>query len=209
MRRVIIAVAAITVLFAVQSPANAELPAGSKLAVAAFSQPVSNWQLLAGYIPKDAGQAGPQVLAELDKVLETVLKEAGRRGFIGAGETGRCEELVLSKLSGSTVSPLKYWKDVGECTGADNLLVPMLFDWREREGGDFSVREPARVVLDLYLIDVAKGVVADRYHHEETQRSLSENLLDLDKFIKRGAQWVTARELAREAMQEGVEEFGR
>lgn len=195
-------------LAALCANARAEAPKAPDLAVAAFSQPTSNWELVAGYIPRNAKEAGPKVLEELDAALEQALREAGVRVFTGAGETGRCEELVLSRLSGSKTTALKYWRDVGECAGARYLLVPVILDWRERQGGDYSVREPARVVLDLNLIDVAKGVVADRYHHEETQRSLSENVLDLPKFIKRGAQWITADELAREAIAIGVEELG-
>jgi hypothetical protein len=184
------------------------LPQEARLAVAPFSQPDSNWELLGGYLPEDAQQADPAVLGELDKALETALREKGLRGYTAAGETGRCEELVLSRLSGTQVSVLKYWRDVGICAGADYLLVPMLLDWRERIGGDLAVKQPARVVLDLYLIDIAEGEIIDRYHFEETQRSLSENLLDLPKFLKRGAQWVTAMELAREALNRGVEELG-
>lgn len=196
-------------LFALVMPDGARaFSQEAQLAVAPFSQPTSNWELLGGYLPEDAQEADPAVLGELDKSLEAALRERGRRGYTTSGETGRCEELVLSRLSGTQVSVLKYWREVGICAGGEYLLVPMLLDWRERIGGDLAVKRPARVVLDLYLINVAEGEIIDRYHFEETQRSLSENLLDLPKFLKRGAQWVTAMELAREALSRGVEELG-
>jgi hypothetical protein len=200
---------AAAILFVLGSVARASaMPPGEDLAVAAFSQPTSNWELLAGYLPEDASEADPDVLKKLDGVLEQKLREIGVRGFTGTSETRRCEEIVLSRISGTRSSMLEYWVDVGKCADARYLLVPVLLDWRERMGGGLAVRKPARVVLDLYLVDAAEGALKDRFHYEETQRSLSENLLDLPKFLKRGGQWVTAGELAEEALTRGVEELG-
>lgn len=82
---------------------------------------------------------------------------------------------------------------------ADYLLVPQLLYWREREGNRFSVNNPASVTLELFLVDVRNERLAGRFHFEETQHSLSENILDADKFLSRGAKWIPALELARKA----------
>jgi hypothetical protein len=193
---------------AVALPAHAQELKGSDYAVAAFNQPTSNYELIAGYIPKDARQAEPKVLRQLDEELAQALRKVGFLGQAEPGETIRCEELVLSGLSGSRTSPLEYWRQVGECVGKRYILVPVLIDWRERLGSDLGVREAATVVLDLNVIDVQEGALVDRFHFEETQKSLSENLLDLPKFLDRGAKWVTAMELAREALAQGVKELG-
>jgi hypothetical protein len=198
----------ILLVFVAASPAQAEPVRGSSLAVAAFSQPTSNWELLAGYLPKGTHMADPKVLAALNQELGDALERAGMIPQTGPGELSRCEELVLSKLSDTRTSPLKYWSEVGLCAGARHVLVPVLIDWRERKGSDLGVREAARVVLDLNIVDAHKGELVDRYHFEETQLSLSENLLDLPKFLDRGGKWVTAMELAREALAQGVKELG-
>jgi hypothetical protein len=49
--------------------------------------------------------------------------------------------------------------------------------------------------------------VANVYVFEETQQPLSENVLDLPAFVKRGAKWVTAGELAREGVHKAVDRF--
>lgn len=201
---------ALTILLApaVALPAHAQGLKGSDYAVAAFSQPTSNYELIAGYLPKDARQAEPKVLRQLDEELDKVLRQAGFLGQAEPSETVRCEELVLSGITGTRTSPLEYWRQVGQCAGKRYILVPVLIDWRERLGSDLGVREAATVVLDLNVIDVQEGGLVDRFHFEETQKSLSENLLDLPKFLDRGAKWVTAMELAREALAQGVKELG-
>lgn len=186
----------------------ARLPSGTAFAVAAFSQPTSSWQLPAGYLPARSSQAPAKSLARLDAFLEKKLNEAGISITAGPGKAEGCRELVLSKLNRSQASAVEYWTRVGECAGADYLLVPMVLDWREREGVEFSVRRPARVVMELFLIDVRKSRLMDRFHFEETQKTLARNLLDIDKFIERGGKWITAMDLAREALDQGVKELG-
>jgi hypothetical protein len=186
----------------------ARLPSGTAFAVAAFSQPNSSWQLPAGYLPAKASQAPERSLDRLDAVLKEKLAREGVAVAAGPDRTEGCREVVLSKLNRSQASAIEYWTGVGECAGADYLLVPMVLDWREREGVEFSVRRPARVVMELFLIDVRKSRLMDRFHFEETQKTLAQNLLDIDKFIERGGKWITAMDLAREALDQGVKELG-
>jgi hypothetical protein len=94
------------------------------------------------------------------------------------------------------------------CLGVDYLLVPQLLYWQERDGSEVAVREPAAVVLDLFLVDVNAGTIAARYHFDEEQLSLTENMLEADKFVKRKGKWITATELAREGISRGVKELG-
>ena len=43
---------------------------------------------------------------------------------------------------------------------------------------------------------------------KEKQVGLSDNLMNFDTFLKRGAKWLTAQELAMEGMQKMIKEFG-
>jgi hypothetical protein len=58
------------------------------------------------------------------------------------------------------------------------------------------------VAFTLYLIDVANGRMPWTASFVETQRPLSENILDTRRFLQRGAKWLTADELARWGVKE-------
>lgn len=52
------------------------------------------------------------------------------------------------------------------------------------------------------------GALVSRSHFKEKQVGLSDNLMNFDTFLKRGAKWLTAQELAMEGMQKMIKEFG-
>ena len=84
--------------------------------------------------------------------------------------------------------------------GVDAVLMGYIFRFRERVGTSYAIESPASVSFALFLVDVVDGQVVWHSQYEETQDALFNNLLALDKFIKRKARWVTARELAVEAI---------
>ncbi|MEW5774366.1 MAG: hypothetical protein AB1916_12670 [Thermodesulfobacteriota bacterium] len=178
------------------------------LAVAAFTQPRYDWELLAGYIPDNAQLVEPQVLRDLDARLDAFLDANKQLSAIPARLTRQCQEIAVYEQKGSRSSALKYWLEVGRCMGADSLLVPQLVYWAERDGSEMSVRSAAAVILDLYLVDVKGQALAGRFHFDETQLSLTENLLDAGKFMKRGGKWITAGQLAGEGIEKGLTEIG-
>lgn len=178
------------------------------LAVAPFTQPQTSGDLLAGYIPDGATEVDPAILVTLDAELGAALRESTAPMYIEPGQTGRCTQIILSDYKGGRTAALDRWIKVGQCLGVDYLLVPQVLYWQKRVGSDLAVRQPAAVMLDLYLIDVKAEGVAKRYHFDEEQLSLSENILDADKFVKRKGKWITAVELAREGLARGVKEFG-
>lgn len=181
---------------------------GGTLAVAAFSQPRHDWELLAGAIPDNAPLVEPKVLHDLDARLDAALAANRKISPIPARLTRQCQEIAVFEQKGSRTSALRYWLEVGRCMGVDALLAPQLIYLVERDGGEMGVRVPASVILELYLIDVKGQALAGRFHFDETQLSLSENLLDADKFLRRGGKWITAAELAGEGIEQGLGELG-
>jgi hypothetical protein len=187
--------------------APVQLPPGTSLAVAAFSQPVTPWEFLAGFAAVEGYQAPPEVLSTMDNLLGEQLAARGKPDR-DIALTSKCEEIVLAGLQGSRVSALEYWTRTGRCVQADYLIVPHLLYWEERAGGEWSAESPARVIFDLFLIDLAKGTVARRYHFDERQQSLVENVLNVRKFFARGGRWITTEQLARGGLEEGLKELG-
>lgn len=187
-----------------RAPAAAvEGPSGS-LAVAGFQLPASSNEVLGGYLENGLPVVPLQDMDALDAALLQALKH---QPALGAQAVQQCEETVLAAESGSSRA-FEHWLAVGRCLDVDWLLIPQITSWREREGSDVSVRQPASVTLWLHLLDVRGETFAARYKFEETQQSLTENVLKAGKFFERGGKWISAGELAREGVATGIKELG-
>lgn len=203
--------AAISVGCARQPTSTAEVPRHLsqtyKISVAPFSQPVNPGQLIAGQIPEDQGKVPQDVLLNLDMDLRGVLmsKTSRQFAFIPA--------CVFQDYEGAAHSQnkpegLATWLAYGKQHGAEYLLVPQVMNWHEREGSQAGVQKSAHVRLEFFLLNVKDGLVVSRSVFEEKQVGLVDNLLGVADFVKRKGQWVTARQLADEAMENAVKEMG-
>ncbi len=187
-----------------------ERPAG-KLAVAGFANPRFSWELLAGYLPEEGKTVSGGVLMGLDETVRLTLAKHGVVDYVPPSAVSRCSESLTYEDTGTgRVAALKYWLKVGDCADVDYLLVPQLLYWKERVGGEMTAGNPSSVMLDLYLVDVNNQRIypGGRYHFDETQAPLSENLLEAGKYVDRGGKWISAQELAAEGIEAGLEELG-
>lgn len=179
----------------------------SVLAVAHFVHPQHDWELMAGVLPEEASVVTEETLDALDGQLAALLEKSDLGTVLHAATVQRCEEIVQAEKERPNFETLEYWKSVGTCIKADYLLVPYVSRWQERDGGEWGVTRPAGVTLDLYLIKTTTGEVR-RYHFEEQQQGLAENLLKGGRFFKRGGRWLTPLEIAAEALEEGTRVLG-
>lgn len=177
------------------------------IAVAWVNQPRTMDDLLAGVMVSEQPFVGDKVLLSLDKAMHQVLAESSDRQFINIAESYSCQ-VKVSKVERENRTALDYWIQVGACLDADMILVPQITEWYELEGSGMGAERPASVTMDFYLIDVKRQQLAGRYHYEETQQHLTDNLLNIGKFVNRGGQWVTALDLAKEGMRQAVVELG-
>lgn len=180
---------------------------GASLAVARFVHPEHDWELMAGVLPEQGSVVPSEALAVLDRQMMDTLGRRGTRPLMHPGMVRQCEEILTADRERQRFESVEYWKAVGECMKADFLLVPFVTVWQEREGGEWGVTRPASLTVDLYLIETKSGQVR-RYHFEEEQRGLAENLLQGRRFIQRKGRWVTPQEIAVEAIEEGVRTLG-
>jgi hypothetical protein len=179
-------------------------PVGS-IAVAPFTAPQYNWELLAGYLPEEGKPVKPEVLAALDEALSQSARAHGVRLSGTSAAIHQCQEIVTFERSGKArESAWSYWLGVGRCLPADFILVPQVLRWKEFEGGG----NPASVIMDLYLIDVKGERLVSRFHYDETQKALTDNLLDIGKYMRRKGEWVNADTLAKEGIEAGLKEMG-
>ncbi|MFO8032804.1 MAG: hypothetical protein R6U22_09695 [Desulfohalobiaceae bacterium] len=177
------------------------------LAVAPFEQPRHNWELLAGY-PASGEELSPDLMQELDQLLAAKLEKAGREDYLGPAQVLKCKKQVSLAEKRNRLSALEFWSQVGQCLQADYLLVPHVLQWRERTGGEWGVQEPARVHIDLYLLDVQEQRLMQRFKFDEEQKALSQDLLQIKRFFGRGGKWVSAKQLAGEGMEQALQEWG-
>jgi hypothetical protein len=183
------------------------VPEASSLAVAHFVHPEHDWELMAGILPEEPSVIDRESLQALDEMALSILGKRPGRRVLRQAMVRQCEEIVTSDKERRRFDTLEYWKAVGQCMKADYLLVPFVSRWQERVGGEWGVTQPASLTMDLYLIETATGQVR-RYHFEEEQQGLAENLLQGRRFVKRQGRWVTPLEIAAEALEEGTMVLG-
>lgn len=185
-----------------QEPA---IPYNVKIGVAGFTQPTTNSELLTGILPEDQGRVPEDVLAQLNSVLRrdlaptkrlyTFLPERAKPSFGTYHESARPQGLA-------------QWTAYGREFNVDLLLVPQVLNWHQREGSSAGVTKSAHVRVEFFLIDLATGRLVGRSAYEEKQVGLVDNILGVGDFLKRRGTWVTAEELAQEAVAKAVKELG-
>ena len=118
-------------------------------------------------------------------------------------------KIVTSSLIGEehTFSERKLIVKKGREYNADAVIAGYVYRYKERIGNRYSVKSPASVAFGIHLISTKSGRNIWSGHFDETQRSLSENLFKLKKFIKRKASWITADEMAISGFEEILSTF--
>lgn len=149
--------------------------------------------------------AGPFLTSELVWLME----KQGKYTIISSEASSK--EVLSGKISGidneAAAQYLNLYVAAGKRAGADAVLVGHIFRFHERKGNRASVETPASVAFDLHLIATDSGKIVWTGHFDQTQRSLSENLLEIGVFFKRGASWITAEELALGGLEDMVRSF--
>jgi hypothetical protein len=123
---------------------------------------------------------------------------------------GQAEGVFLSLLDDKESldkGPLEILQELGKAFGADAVLTGYLYRWKQREGTDYGVTEPASVGFDLYLVRPSDGAVLWRGKFDKTQRSFTENLLDAKSHFKTGFRWIKAEELAERGLDMLLEDM--
>lgn len=115
----------------------------------------------------------------------------------------QAEGIISSQDENSRYNePLSRILEMGRRLEADAVIVGYLFRFKERVGKKYAVDFPASVAFDLNMVSTRSGELIWEGHFDETQQSLSENLLLIGKFIKRGGAWVTAGQMAADGLDD-------
>jgi len=104
-------------------------------------------------------------------------------------------------------SPVASSLRLGKELNADFVFAGFLFRFEERIGSPWGVKRPASVGFDLHLFRCRYGKMVWESRFHETQKPLSENLLKIFSFFRRGGYWLTAEELAGAGMEERLKKL--
>jgi len=178
------------------------------LAVAPFHQPRQEWEL-----PQADGAVSHREIP--DNALDTLttrlmesLKERGHIGLQGPAKVQGCREIVLQEGTASSDGGRAYWAEVARCASADSILLPQLLRWQQRKGGRWGADSPAGVTIRFIWLDSRERRIVNVYLFDREQEALSENLLQIGRFLRRGGRWVRAEELAAEGIRAALRDMG-
>jgi hypothetical protein len=151
------------------------------------------------------GQIVPMAESSLNEDLNRQLSEFSKVPFVPYPQSG----LVFSQVSGRSLTDTLREEIVatGKELGAEAVLVGFVYRFRQRVGDSYGVQTPASVAFDLSVVRVRDGAVIWKNSFDETQKSLSADLLNLGQYMKHGLRWFTAEELARIGMAQLMESF--
>jgi len=85
---------------------------------------------------------------------------------------------------------------LGKELGVDYVLASTLWRFEERQGGEAGAKKPASVAFAVFLIGVRDGKIYWQDIFDRTQKSLSENLLDVHLYMAKGVRWLSAKDFA-------------
>lgn len=118
-------------------------------------------------------------------------------------------DAIYKRVSAESLKmPLaEIYKKAGTEIDADLIAVGYIFRYVERIGYDYSVEKAASVAFEINFINSKDGSIVWRGVFDKTQKSLMEDVFQIASFYKGHGKWLTARELAKQGMNEALKTF--
>jgi len=132
--------------------------------------------------------------------LHEVLKERHGERVIPLAEMVNVYDRIAKDDAQDT--PRTVAQKLGGALKTDLIFAGAVWRYRERVGRPAGAASPASVGFAVYLIEVTSGKMLWSGKFAETQQALSDNVLDTWAFVKKGAKWLSANELARYGVKE-------
>ena len=125
--------------------------------------------------------------------------------LVSADRTGGIFEQVAT--ASYKISLSEAIRKVGADLEADGVVIGYVYRFRERRGYEYSVEKPASVYFEVQLYRCSDGTLVWKGIFEKTQTSLMENMYSASYFVKDRGRWITAKELARQGMEDTLKKF--
>jgi hypothetical protein len=153
-----------------------------------------------------SAESVPEEIADgLSESLFEKLRKSDGQKWIPPREASAAFSQLAS--SNPTLTDKEIFARIGKTLSAEGVLGGHVYRWREREGTDYAASRPASVAFDLYLMRAGDGAILWKTRFDKTQISLTENLLDIETFLRAKGRWMKAGELADLGLTEVVDSF--
>jgi hypothetical protein len=151
-----------------------------------------------------AGPVSDTIIFQMnDSLLNRLIKTDGYDLVSPNQVRGAVSRIISEDKYG--LDDINVIKKIGKAFNAHVVLAGHLYRWQERDGTEYSVKQPASVAFDLYLIESKTGDILWKGSFDKTQKSLMENLLDFSFFWKGKGKWMTASQLAELGLSEMID----
>ncbi|MGE4605219.1 MAG: hypothetical protein AAEJ52_00590 [Myxococcota bacterium] len=175
------------------------IPKGSltKIAVLAF-QPTASLM---------RAQTGRADSAEsiADQVARLVTEQLMKRGFHVIGSSDLQTAIAAQGVAGGRADRRIAARVAARDFGATAILFGDVSRWRERGGERYGSANPASVAFNLGLYSAPEMNRLWTSKFDETQRPLSEHVLNARRYPGGGSRWLTASELAQWGVKAAVD----
>ena len=145
---------------------------------------------ISGHLPaKSPAMAELETGVEtIDSLLENYFQNNNNVSLISQNKL----EGLISAKSGKT---LYLAREVGRQLQYDAVLITFIERYQDRNGSEYSVKDPASVAFSLQLLAVESGEIIWNSDFDQTQQPLLENILPQSRSTGSGFRWLTAAEL--------------
>ena len=154
-----------------------------------------------------SGDISPGALRSLTRLLNLKMEAQKEFRVSSVEEVEKHSELFRSELIQTKSVTLSI--ELGRALNVDHVFVGFLYRFDERIGSSLGVDKPASVGYDLHLFRVKDGKMVWSGRFDETQQSLTDNVLKVGAFLRRKAVWLKAEELASVGMDEILTDMPR
>lgn len=139
-----------------------------------------------------------------DFLMQLLMSNLQLRGGLQLIPWGQAEGVWGELLAKETIeqSEREMILATGRELNADAVLAGYVYRFVDRTGTQYSVETPASVGFDLDLIRIQDGRLVWSRRFDETQKTLSDDIMQINKFIKRKGRWITARDMAASGLED-------
>ena len=146
------------------------------------------------------GDIPPGALDSLTRLLHQKMEVQQEFRVSSMEEVEAYPELLRSELF--QTKPVTSSIELGRGLNVDYVFIGFLYRFNERVGSSLGAEKPASVGYDLHLFRVRDGKLVWSGRFDETQQSLTDDLLKVGAFLRRKGVWLKAEELASVGMDE-------
>jgi hypothetical protein len=158
--------------------------------------PVHAFQPTASFVRAQTGSA-ESAETITDQVARLMIEQLMRRGFDVVGPSDLQTAIVAQGLTGGRADRRIVAQIAARDFGATAILFGDVSRWRERGGERYGSSSPASVAFNVGLYSAPGVHRLWTSKFDETQRPLSEHLLNARRYPGGGTRWLTAFELAK------------